>query len=163
MCGIIYFFVTSVVIVMWNSQACKCAEALVLTSGVASPCPSGLVPDRQAILQEAEVPLLLPGAGLDLSQSRPCHHHLDMGIILDTCAELWKVKVITSDAAPSEVGGSTEALIGLFLPLLIHQTLQTNGLITTVTLPSRWTNNIYSHEPSGSIISLESCQWGMIC
>lgn len=33
------------------------------------------------------MPLLLPRTGLDFSQSRPCHHHLDIWVILDTCTE----------------------------------------------------------------------------
>ncbi len=33
------------------------------------------------------MPLLLPRTGLDFSKSRSCHHHLDMGIILDTCTK----------------------------------------------------------------------------
>lgn len=35
-------------------------HASLLTGGVTFPCPSGFVPDRQAIVQEAEMPLLLP-------------------------------------------------------------------------------------------------------
>lgn len=50
---------------------------------MASSCPSGLVPDSQAVFQEAKMSLFLPWARLDLSQSGACLHHLDMGIILN--------------------------------------------------------------------------------
>lgn len=89
-------------------QSCTqtCAEASGLTRGVASPCPSGLVPDSQAVVQEAEMPLLLPRTGLDLSQSRPCHHHLHICVILDTCEDH-----------------------DYMIPLLLHQNWQARGRV----------------------------------
>lgn len=55
------------------------------TCRMASSCPPGLVPDGQAVFQEAEMSLFLPRAGFDFPQSGACHHHLDMVIVLDTC------------------------------------------------------------------------------
>ena len=66
-----------------------CVHTSLLTGGVTLPRPSGFVPDGQAVLQEAEVPRLLPRAGLDFSQSRPRHHDLDMGGVPDICARGW--------------------------------------------------------------------------
>lgn len=54
---------------------------------MASARPSGLVPDRQAVLQQPEMPLLLPGTGLDFPQGGAGLHHLDVRVILDACVD----------------------------------------------------------------------------
>lgn len=106
------------------------AHNSVLTGGVAFPRPSWLVPDRQAVLQKAEMALFLPRTGLDFSQSRPCHHHLDIWVILDTCTKSHKKL------------------------MFMKETKRFWSCWSSV-----WENNIYSHEPSGSIAILESYQW----
>lgn len=135
----------------------SCTHACTLTCGVASPGPSGLVPDGQAVLQEAEMSLLLPRAGLDFSQSRPCHHPLDVRVIVET----WDHRVKGHDHVTPKI--------------LPHQKCQAEDLTCSsdsVVTDNIWTkpskliakssqfqNNIYSREPSGSIVILESCQW----